>query len=163
MLLHAGAFDAVVCNHHAQGGAGAVPLAMAVERACKASSDFKFLYDVELPIKDKIEAIATKLYRAEGVDYSPEAEESIAKYTAMGFDKLPICMAKTQYSFSHDAARKGAPTGFRLPIRGVGASVGAGFVYPLVGTMNTMPGLPTRPCFYDIDIDVQTGEITGLS
>ena len=97
-MFGAGAFDAVVCNHHAKGGAGAVALALSVERACKAGSEFKFLYDVELPIKDKIEAIATKLYRAEGVDYSPEAEESIAKYTAMGFDKLPICMATVSYT-----------------------------------------------------------------
>ena len=84
-------------------------------------------------------------------------------YTEQGFSNLPICMAKTQYSFSHDASLKGAPTGFVLPIRDVRASIGAGFIYPLVGTMSTMPGLPTRPCFFDIDLDTTTGKIIGLS
>eukprot|EP00892_Ulva_mutabilis_P006430 jgi/Ulvmu1/4159/UM019_0138.1 len=161
--LEAGAFDAVVCEHWEHGGHGAVDLAEAVERACREDSKFEFLYDVNSSIKEKIEAIAKKIYRADKVQYSPEADAAIAKYTSMGFVKLPICMAKTQYSFSHDASLKGAPSGFTLPIRAVGASVGAGFVYPLVGTMMTMPGLPTRPCFYDIDVDVETGEIIGLS
>ena len=114
---HAGAFDAVICEHWEKGGAGAVELANAVEKACAQPSDFKFLYDVSLPIKDKIEAIAREMYRADGVDYSPEAEAAIAKYSELGFGELPICMAKTQYSFSHDPNLKGAPTGFRLPIR----------------------------------------------
>lgn len=92
-----------------------------------------------------------------------QAEKQIALYTAQGFGHLPICMAKTQYSFSHDATKKGAPSGFILPIRDVRASIGAGFVYPLVGNMSTMPGLPTRPCFYEIDIDVETGKVLGLS
>lgn len=113
----AGAYDAVVCEHWEKGGAGAVGLARSVERACNEKTNFQFLYDVNLPIKAKIEAVATKMYRADGVDYLPEAEAAIEKYTKLGFGKLPICMAKTQYSFSHDAARKGAPTGFRLPIR----------------------------------------------
>lgn len=106
---------------------------------------------------------ARQVYRAASVEYSPEAEAAIEKYTRMGFSALPICMAKTQYSFSHDAKAKGAPSGFVLPIRDVRASVGAGFLYPLVGNMMTMPGLPTRPCFYDIDIDPATGRIVGLS
>lgn len=161
--MEGGAFDAVVCEHWAKGGAGAVGLADAVERACAAPTDFRFLYASELPIKEKIEIIAREMYRADGVDYLPEAEAAIAKYTRMGFDNLPICMAKTQYSFSHDASQKGAPLGFRLPIREVRASVGAGFLYPLVGTMMTMPGLPTRPCFYEIDLDPETGGIVGLS
>ncbi|KIZ04525.1 methylenetetrahydrofolate dehydrogenase (NADP+) [Monoraphidium neglectum] len=160
--LEAGAFAAVVTRHHSLGGAGAVGLARAVVAACEQPTDFKFLYDVDLPIKDKIEAIA-RSYGAAGVSYSPEAEAQIAKYTAMGFDKLPICMAKTQYSFSHDAKLKGAPSGFTLPIRDVRASAGAGFVYPLVGNMMTMPGLPTRPAYYDIDIDAATGRVLGLS
>lgn len=84
-------------------------------------------------------------------------------YSRQGFSNLPICMAKTQYSFSHNASEKGAPTGFKLPIRDVRASIGAGFIYPLVGTMSTMPGLPTRPCFYDIDLDTVTGKVIGLS
>jgi len=92
-----------------------------------------------------------------------QAEKQIELYEKQGFGSLPICMAKTQYSFSHDATLKGAPSGFTLPIRDVRASVGAGFIYPLVGTMSTMPGLPTRPCFYDIDIDTVTGQIVGLS
>lgn len=112
-----GAFDAVVCEHWEHGGTGAVELAKAVERACKQESKFEFLYDVDLSIKEKIEAIATKIYRADGVEYSPEAEAAIDKYTSMGFVNLPICMAKTQYSFSHDAALKGAPSNFVLPIR----------------------------------------------
>eukprot|EP00877_Chromochloris_zofingiensis_P000246 jgi/Chrzof1/10221/Cz04g33040.t1 len=161
--LEAGAEAAVVTRHHALGGAGAVELAEAVVAACHKPHDFKFLYDAELPIKEKIEIIAKRTYGAADISYSPQAEAQIDKYTRMGFDKLPICMAKTQYSFSHDATLKGAPSGFTLPIRDVRASVGAGFVYPLVGNMMTMPGLPTRPCFYDIDIDPETGRIVGLS
>ncbi|GBF94440.1 10-formyltetrahydrofolate synthetase [Raphidocelis subcapitata] len=160
--LEAGAFDAVVTRHHSLGGAGAVDLSRAVVAACERPSKFKFLYDLDLSIKEKIEAIA-RSYGAEGVSYSPEAEAQIAKYTRMGFDGLPICMAKTQYSFSHDAKLKGAPSGFVLPIRDVRASVGAGFIYPLVGSMMTMPGLPTRPGYYDIDIDPKSGRVMGLS
>lgn len=92
-----------------------------------------------------------------------QAEKQIEVYSKQGFSHLPICMAKTQYSFSHDASEKGAPSGFVLPIRDVRASIGAGFIYPLVGTMSTMPGLPTRPCFYDIDLDAATGRVIGLS
>eukprot|EP00882_Tetradesmus_deserticola_P008842 GHRQ01009326.1.p1 GENE.GHRQ01009326.1~~GHRQ01009326.1.p1 ORF type:complete len:639 (+),score=252.22 GHRQ01009326.1:541-2457(+) len=161
--MAAGASAAVVTRHHALGGAGAVDLAQAVVAACSSGGEFKFLYDVEQPIKAKIEAIACGTYGASSVSYSPEAEAAVAKLAAMGFDNLPICMAKTQYSFSHDATLKGAPSGFVLPIRDVRASVGAGFLYPLVGNMMTMPGLPTRPCFYDIDIDPETGRILGLS
>lgn len=161
--LAAGAFDAVVTRHHALGGAGAVDLARAVMAACEQPVDFKFLYDVDLPIKDKIAAIACGTYGAAGVSYSPEAEAAIERYAAMGLDRLPICMAKTQYSFSHDPSLRGAPSGFTLPIRDVRASAGAGFLFPLVGNMMTMPGLPTRPCFYDIDIDPATGRVVGLS
>ncbi|KAL6747918.1 formate-tetrahydrofolate ligase [Haematococcus lacustris] len=162
--LAAGASAAVVCNHHGLGGAGATGLAEAVVEACSsADRAFRFLYEVDLPIKDKIEIIAKEMYHAAGVEYSPEAEAQIEKYTKMGFANLPICMAKTQYSFSHDATKKGAPSGFILPIRDVRASVGAGFLYPLAGTIMTMPGLPTRPCFYDIDLDPETGKIVGLS
>ena len=161
--LAAGAFDAVVCEHWEKGGAGAVELARAVQRACAEPSTFRFLYETEQPIRAKIEVIAREMYRADGVDYSPEADAAIDEYERLGFGHLPICMAKTQYSFSHDAAAKGAPTGFRLPIREVRASVGAGFLFPLVGSMMTMPGLPTRPCFYEIDLDPETGSIIGLS
>jgi formyltetrahydrofolate synthetase len=103
-----------------------------------------------------------QVYGASGVEYSPEAEAKLALYTEMGFGELPICMAKTQYSFSHDPALKGVPTNFVLPIKDVRVSVGAGFIYPLCGTMSTMPGLPTRPAYYDVDIDPKTGRIVGL-
>lgn len=161
--LDAGAFDAVICTHHAHGGKGAVDLGVAVQKACESvNQPFKFLYPLEISIKEKIEEIA-KSYGAAGVEYSEQAEKQIEMYSRQGFSNLPICMAKTQYSFSHNAAAKGAPSGFILPIRDVRASVGAGFIYPLVGTMSTMPGLPTRPCFYDIDLDTKTGRVLGLS
>ncbi len=160
--LDAGAMDAVVCTNWMDGGAGAVALAEAVIRAAEKPSRFRFLYPLEMPIKDKIEVICREIYGADGVDYLPEAEEKIALYTKLGFDKLPLCMAKTHLSFSHDPALKGVPTGFRIPIRDIRASVGAGFLYPLVGEMRTMPGLPTRPVFYDVDLDLATGKVVGL-
>ncbi|KAI3834627.1 hypothetical protein MKW92_034633 [Papaver armeniacum] len=161
--MAAGAFDAVVCTHHAHGGKGAVELGIAVQKACEnVTQPMKFLYPLEFSIKEKIEAIA-KSYGASGVKYSEQAEKQIEMYNKQGFSGLPICMAKTQYSFSDVASQKGAPTGFELPIRDVKASIGAGFIYPLVGTMSTMPGLPTRPCFFDIDVDTTTGRVLGLS
>ncbi|CAL0316256.1 unnamed protein product [Lupinus luteus] len=161
--LAAGAYDAVISSHHAHGGRGAVDLGIAVQKACEnVAQPLKFLYPLDVGIKEKIEAIA-KSYGASGVEYSEQAEKQIEMYTKQGFSGLPICMAKTQYSFSDNAAAKGAPSGFTLPIRDVRASIGAGFIYPLVGTMSTMPGLPTRPCFYDIDIDTTTGKVIGLS
>ncbi|KAG6529397.1 formate--tetrahydrofolate ligase-like [Zingiber officinale] len=161
--LAARAFDAVVCTHHAHGGKGAVDLGIAVQRACEnQTKTLKFLYPLDISIKEKIEAIA-KSYGASGVEYSEQADKQIEMYTKQGFSGLPICMAKTQYSFSHIASQKGAPVGFVLPVRDVRASIGSGFIYPLVGTMSTMPGLPTRPCFFDIDIDITTGKVMGLS
>jgi formyltetrahydrofolate synthetase len=156
-------FDAVVTNHWEEGGAGSIELGEAVIKAAEQETEFKFLYPLDIPIKEKIEAIAMKVYGADGVDYSPEAEQQIEEYTRLGFDRIPICMAKTHLSLSHDPALKGRPKGFRIPIRSVNASVGAGFLYPLLGTMSTMPGLPTRPAYYDIDIDLETGRIVGLS
>jgi len=103
------------------------------------------------------------MYGGSGVEYSAEAEKKIELYTRNGFDRLPICMAKTHLSLSHDPNLKGAPVGFIVPVRDIRASVGAGFLYPLLGTMSTMPGLPTRPGYYDIDIDTETGRILGLS
>ena len=158
-----GAEDAVVSNHWEMGGEGAVNLAKAVVAAAEKPRDFHFLYSLDLPIKEKIEIIAREVYGADGVNYSPEAEEQIGEYTRLGFDRLPICMAKTHLSISHDPNLKGVPTGFRIPVREVRASVGAGFLYPLLGKMSTMPGLPTRPAFYDIDIDLETGKVLGLS
>lgn len=144
-------------------GAGAVGLADAVMRATQQTSSFRFLYELDLPLKDKIKAIACKMYGADNVEFSELANRKLDNYTTLGFWKLPICMAKTHLSFSHNPELKGRPTGFVLPIRDVRASVGAGFIYPLVGDMSTMPGLSTRPCFFDMDIDPDTEVITGLS
>ena len=160
--MKAGAVDAVVSTHWAEGGAGAKALAEAVVRAASMPNEFRFLYPLEMPIKEKIELICREVYGAEGVDYSPEAEEKIALYTRLGFDTLPLCMAKTHLSLSHDPSLKGEPKGFRVPIRDIRASVGAGFLYPLLGKMRTMPGLPTRPAFFDVDIDLETGKVVGL-
>jgi len=158
----AGAEDAVMADHWAEGGAGAVDLAKAVMAACDRPRDFRFLYPLDWDIKKKIETIATQIYGADGVDYEPAAEAKIALYTRLGFDKLPICMAKTHLSLSHNPAWKGVPKNFRVPVRDVKASVGAGFLYPLCGDMRTMPGLPTRPAFYDVDLDLETGKVVGL-
>jgi methylenetetrahydrofolate dehydrogenase (NADP+) / methenyltetrahydrofolate cyclohydrolase / formyltetrahydrofolate synthetase len=158
-----GAENAVVTNHWEAGGEGAVDLARAVAAAAERPRDFRFLYPLEVSIKEKIETIAREIYGADGVDYSPEAEERIQEYTRLGFGQLPICMAKTHLSISHDPNLKGVPTGFRIPVRDIRASVGAGFLYPLLGKMSTMPGLPTRPAFFDIDIDLTTERILGLS
>jgi len=160
--IEAGAMDAVVSRHWMEGGKGAIALAEAVVKAAEKPSNFKFLYPLDIPIKEKIEIICKEIYGAEGVDYSPEAEAKIKLYTDLGFDNLPMCMAKTHLSFSHDAAIKGAPSGFRVPVRDIRASVGAGFLYPLLGTMRTMPGLPTRPVFFDVDIDLKTKRVVGL-
>jgi methylenetetrahydrofolate dehydrogenase (NADP+)/methenyltetrahydrofolate cyclohydrolase/formyltetrahydrofolate synthetase len=164
--LEAGALEAVSSSHWADGGVGAVPLAEAVIKACQSTPSpnphFRFLYDVNAPIIDKIRSIATEIYGAKDVQLSETAQRKLELYTAQGFDKLPICMAKTQYSFSHDPKLKNVPEGFTLPVRDIRASVGAGFLYPLLGDMQTMPGLPTRPCFYDVDIDMKTGHVVGL-
>lgn len=160
--LEAGAEDAVVARHWSDGGEGAADLARAVVAACDKGSDFRFLYPAELPLRAKIEKIATEVYGADGVDYAAAAAEGLDKLEADGFGALPICMAKTQYSLSHDPALKGAPKGFRLPIREVRLAAGAGFVYPLCGDMTTMPGLPSKPAFMGIDVDAD-GRVRGLS
>lgn len=160
--LEAGAEDAVVSRHWMDGGEGAADLGKAVVAAAEKPSNFEFLYPLEASIKEKIETICTEIYGADGVDYLPEAEKKIELYTKLGFDNLPLCMAKTHLSLSHDPALKGVPKGFRVPIRDIRASVGAGFLYPLLGEMRTMPGLPTRPVFYDVDIDLETGRVVGL-
>jgi len=160
--LEAGAVDAVVSTHWMDGGKGAVKLAEAVVKACDMPSNFRFLYDLDLPIKEKIEIIAREIYRADGVDYTPEAEAKIEQFTQLGFANLPLCMAKTHLSFTDKADIKGAPRGFRVTISDIRASAGAGFLYPLLGTMRTMPGLPTRPVFYDVDLDLETGKVVGL-
>ena len=160
--LAAGAVGAEVANNWAEGGAGATDLAAAVWAAAEQGApDFKLLYPDDMPLTEKIETIATRIYGADGVDFLPAAKRQLAQYEALGFGNLPICMAKTQYSLSHDAALKGRPSGFRVPIREVRLSAGAGFVTPLAGEMRTMPGLPSRPGGENIDIDAD-GEIVGL-
>ncbi|XP_076017774.1 C-1-tetrahydrofolate synthase, cytoplasmic-like [Genypterus blacodes] len=158
----AGAFDAVHCTHWAEGGAGTVALGEAVQRASDAPNNFRFLYDLELPIADKIRIIAQKIYGADDIELLPEAQHKVELYTKQGFAGLPICMAKTHLSLSHEADKKGVPRGYTLPIRDIRVSAGAGFLFPLVGTMPTIPGLPTRPCFYDIDLDPETEQVNGL-
>jgi methylenetetrahydrofolate dehydrogenase (NADP+)/methenyltetrahydrofolate cyclohydrolase/formyltetrahydrofolate synthetase/formate--tetrahydrofolate ligase len=157
----AGVEAAVVANHWALGGKGAVELAEAVVAACEKPSNFRLLYPDAMPIKAKIETICKKVYLASGVTYSPLAEKQIASYDRAGLSHLPICMAKTQFSLSHDPTLKGVPTGFTVPVREVRAAAGAGFLYPLLGAMRTMPGLPSRPAFMDIDLD-ENGQVVGM-
>jgi len=156
-----GAEDAVISRVWLKGGEGGEELAEAVVKAAEKPSKFQFLYPLDWPIKKKIEEIATKIYGADGVDYLPLAEKKIELYTKQGFDKLPICMAKTHLSLSHDPNLKNRPRGFKVPIRDIRASVGAGFLYPLLGEMRTMPGLPKVPAGTKVDID-KDGRIVGL-
>ncbi len=159
--LAAGAFDVAVSEVWAKGGEGGKDLANAVVKACQQPRTFKFLYPLDIPIKDKIHAIATKIYGADGVTYEDQAEKDIAEWTKQGFDKLPICMAKTHLSLSHDPEMKGRPRGYKVPVRAVRASVGAGFLYPLCGKMRTMPGLPSIPAGEAVDVDAN-GKVVGL-
>jgi formate--tetrahydrofolate ligase len=161
MALAAGADDAVPSEVWAKGGAGGEELAKAVAAAAEKPSDFKFTYATDAPIKDKIEAVAKKIYGADGVDYSPVAEKKIKLYTDLGYTNVPVCMAKTHLSISHDPTLKGRPSNFRLPIRDVRAAMGAGFLYPLCGEMRTMPGLPSVPAGTHIDLD-DDGKVVGL-
>ncbi len=156
-----GAEDCSVSRLWAEGSKGGEALAKAVIKAANKPSDFKFLYPMDLPIKEKIKIIATKIYGAKDIEYSEIAEKRILQYTDEGFDKLPICMAKTHLSLSHDPNLKGAPQDFILPIRDIRASIGAGFLYPLCGDMRTMPGLPTEPAGEKVDID-ENGKVVGL-
>ncbi len=156
-----GALGAAEARHFAQGGAGAVELAEMLVTACERPNEFKPLYPLDLPIKDKIAIIAREIYGAADVSYEPLAEKQIARYESNGFGNLPICMAKTHLSISHDPALRGAPSGYTFPVREVRASVGAGFIYPICGEMMTMPGLAAHPAAENIDID-ENGEIVGL-
>ena len=152
---------AVMSDHWARGGAGATDLAEAVVAACEEPRDFKLLYPDEMSIKDKIETICRKVYNADGVTYDPRAEKQIASYKKAGLSHLPMCMAKTHLSLSHDPTLKGVPSGFTVPVREVRASAGAGFFYPLLGQMRTMPGLPSKPAFIQVDLD-ENGEVVGM-
>ena len=161
LALEAGAMDAQHNTAVSDGGAGAADLARAVIKAANTPSEFRLTYPDELPLADKIEAIATKIYGADGVDFLPEARAKLATFARLGYDKLPICMAKTHLSISHDAAIKGAPTGFTVPIRDLRAYTGAGFVTALCGSIMQMPGLGKTPAALNIDIDEQ-GRTVGL-
>ncbi|KAI0934512.1 hypothetical protein AcV5_006333 [Taiwanofungus camphoratus] len=160
--LAGGADAAVVSNHWAEGGAGARALAEAVITTCEGPSGFKFLYDLNIPIEEKIAIICKEIYGADGFELSEAARKQVEIYTRQGFGHLPICMAKTQYSFSHDPKLKGVPSGFTVPIRELRLSAGAGFIYPLLGDMQTMPGLGTRPGFWEVGLDPATGRVVGL-
>ena len=153
--------NAVLAEHWAKGGEGATALAEEVVRICDQPNDFKFCYDVEMGIEEKIEAIAKRVYHADGVDYTPKAKKQLAQLNELGFDKLPICMAKTQYSFSDDASKLGAPKDFRITVRNLKISAGAGFIVALTGEIMTMPGLPKVPAAEKIDV-MPDGKITGL-
>jgi formate--tetrahydrofolate ligase len=153
---------AAVCTHFARGGKGAVELAEAVAEAAETPGDFRLLYPDDASLREKIGTIATKVYGADGVDYDLAAARQLDAYERAGFGRLPVCIAKTHLSISSDPTLKGAPTGWRLPVREVRASVGAGFVYPICGDMRTMPGLPMRPAVHRIDLD-EHGEVVGLS
>jgi formate--tetrahydrofolate ligase len=160
--LAAGAFACEGSEVFARGGEGGRALAQAIEAACeKGGAKFRFLYPLDVPVKDKIHEVATKMYGADGVDYTPQAEEEIARYEALGYGGLPVCMAKTHLSLTADPERKGRPKGFRLPVKTVRLSAGAGFLYPLCGEMKTMPGLGSRPGLENVDLD-ERGEIVGL-
>ena len=145
----------------AKGGEGGVALAEEVVRLCEEPSEFKFCYDENASIMDKLNAIATKIYHADGVDLVDKAPKQLKQLEELGFDKMPICMAKTQYSFSDDATKKGAPKDFRISVRNLKVSAGAGFVVALTGDIMTMPGLPKVPAAERIDVD-ENGVITGL-
>jgi len=162
MALAAGARDAVVTRNFTEGGAGAEDLAAALWSAAEEGApNFRFLYPDEATLREKIEAIAVRIYGADGVDELPAATKALDRFEKLGFGTLPVCMAKTQYSISHDPDLRGRPTGFRVPIREVRLSAGAGFVAPLLGEMRTMPGLPSRPGGENIDIDAE-GNVVGL-
>jgi formate--tetrahydrofolate ligase len=162
VALAAGARDAVVCTNWAEGGKGAEALAGAVwEAAASDGGAFRFLYPDEMPLREKIETIATRVYGAAGVDFAPVASKALAGYEALGYGHLPVCVAKTHLSLSHDPNVKGRPQGYRFPVRDVRLAAGAGFIYPLAGDMRTMPGLPSHPAGEKIDIDAD-GNVIGL-
>lgn len=161
IAVSAGAEDAVVSEAFAKGGAGAANLAEAVVKAASKPKNFNFLYPLDMPIKEKIKTIATRMYGATEVVYESLADKQIESFTKNGFNQLPVCMAKTHLSLSHDPTLKGRPCDFKLPVREVRASVGAGFLYALCGEMMTMPGLPSVPGGTKVDIDIN-GNVVGL-
>jgi formate--tetrahydrofolate ligase len=162
VALAAGASDAVLATHFVDGGAGATDLAQAVWTATEdPSRDFRLLYPDDAPLGEKIESIVTKIYGADGFELTSAAKKQLKQYEDLGYSHLPVCMAKTQYSLTHDANLKGRPSGFTVPIREIRLSAGAGFITPICGDMRTMPGLPSKPGGQNIDIDAQ-GNVVGL-
>jgi formyltetrahydrofolate synthetase len=159
--LAAGAERVVTSEVWAEGGKGGVEVAEAVVEACEKPDEFRLLYPDDASIEDKIETIATRVYGADGVEYSRTARRKIRQFTKLGYDRLPICMAKTHLSLSHDPSLKGRPTGYTLPVRDIRPSLGAGFLYPLCGDMRTIPGLPSKPAGEQVDID-EDGNVVGL-
>lgn len=160
--IAAGAEDAIPANHWAEGGKGAVNLAKGVIAASEKEKNLSLLYSLEGDVQTRIEAIGKKMYGADKVEFSEVAQKKVDTYTKQGFGNLPICIAKTQYSLSHDPDLKGAPTGFTVPIRDVRLAAGAGYLYALAADIQTIPGLPTAPGYLNVDVDTETGEIDGL-
>jgi len=160
--LEAGADGVALFEGWAKGGEGGLELADEVLKAVEKPHEMKFLFADDIPIKDKIETIATKVFGADGVDFSPDAQQRLKLYTDLGFGWMTVNMAKTHLSLSHDPNLLGVPKNYRLPVRDIRASVGAGFFYPLCGVFPTMPGLPTVPAFVPVDIDLETGKTVGL-
>ncbi|KAH6674373.1 formate--tetrahydrofolate ligase-domain-containing protein [Halenospora varia] len=160
--IAAGAEDAIPANHWAEGGKGAIDLAKGVIAASEKEKNFSLLYSLEGDVQTRIEAIGKQMYGADKVEFSEVAQKKVDTYTKQGFGNLPICIAKTQYSLSHDPDLKGAPTGFTVPIRDVRLAAGAGYLYALAADIQTIPGLPTAPGYLNVDVDTETGEIDGL-
>lgn len=160
--LSHGAEQACSCDVWGSGGPGGEELARAVVAASEAPSNFNFLYEDHAPLRDKIETVAMQIYGASGVVLTPKAEESIDSYEQLGFGNLPVNMAKTHLSLSHDPGMRGVPKDFHLPVRDVGLSAGAGFLYPLCGDIRRMPGLPSKPAFMNLDLD-DNGQVVGLA
>lgn len=160
--MAAGAEDAILANHWAEGGKGAVDLAKGVIAASEKPKELSLTYDLNGTVHERLEAIGQKMYGAANVEFSELAQKKVDTYTQQGYGNLPICVAKTQYSLSHDPNLKGAPTGFTIPIRDVRMAAGAGYLYALAADIQTIPGLPTAPGYLNVDVDVETGEIDGL-
>jgi len=161
--IAAGAEDAIPANHFAEGGKGAVDLAKAIVSASAKPKEFKLLYDINSgSVQERMETIVRKMYGASAVEFSELAQKKVDTYVKQGLGNLPICVAKTQYSLSHDPSLKGAPTGFTVPIRDVRMAAGAGYLYALAADIQTIPGLPTAPGYLNIDVDVESGEINGM-
>ena len=160
--MKSGADFAGIGDHYAQGGRGAIDVANMIIQACNRPSEYKPLYIPELSLSEKIISVCVKIYGANGVAFSQTAKTQLELFEKLGYGKFSVCMAKTQYSLSHDPTLIGRPTGFTVPVNECHASVGAKFIYCLVGPIMTMPGLPIRPAFYDIDIDTKTGRVTGM-